>query len=177
MIEQEIVCADAPFVSGVFHHGPVIGAQSELRVSPSSTPTVNSSKKRKTSPSRRVSFGPTDTMACIERSSDLTEEDKECRWFQAHELEEIKSTARNLCVQESKGIHIAAKESTRGMDVYFPSRQRHNRKFINHVLQACHYRCVGDSEQVRLLVERWSAKSRQRAMDRAHQDFQEAYSS
>jgi hypothetical protein len=169
MIEHS--CFSDARVGGVL----VASSSSCLPPSPASTPTLNSPKKRKII-SRRVSFGPTETLAFIETRSIMTEQDKDCRWFQAQELQNIKTNARHLCIQESKGLDVPHDESTRGMDVYLPSRQRHHKKFIDHVLEAYHFRCAGDSEHVRLLVERWSIKSRKRATDRAQQDYMEVYS-
>jgi hypothetical protein len=180
---SDIMLEPAPntyaFANGVLKYGNMISAESRwgMPPSPASTPTKSSPKKRKAI-TRRVSFGPAETLACIETSSEMSQEDKICQWFQSQELEDIKAKARELCAQESKGVDVSqCDESTRGMDVYFPSRQRFNRKFIDHVLEAYHYRCAGNSEQVRLLVERWSAKSRKRAMDKAQQDYHEAYPS
>jgi hypothetical protein len=159
------------------HGGSIVASSlSGLPISPASTPTLKSPKKRK-AVSRRVTFAPIENLAFIETRSDLTEQDKDCRWFQSRELHDIKSRARHLCLQESKGMVASSDESTRGMDVYFPSRQRHNKKFIEHVLEAYRFRCAGDSEHVGLLVERWSIKSRKRATERAQQDYMEVYSS
>ena len=148
-----------------------------LPPSPASTPTNSThSVKRRRTCSRSVSFRQTDELAYIENAADLTQVDRDCRWYQAEELQEIKSAARRLCVQETKGLGCLSQEdSTRGMDVYFPSRQRNNRKFVEHVLEAYHFRCHGNSEHVRQLVERWSTKSRERASMRAQQDYLEAY--
>jgi hypothetical protein len=144
-----------------------------LPPSPASTPTnsTHSVKKRKTA-SRSVSFGNTDSLTNIESTGDLSEGEKGCRWYQAIELQEIKSAARRLCLQG--GIRDE-EDSTRGMDVYYPSRQRNNRKFVEHVLEAYHFRYAGNPDHVRQLVERWSAKSKQRAIMRAKQDYHEAY--
>ena len=152
-----------------------------LPPSPASTPTTSThSVKRRKTCSRNVSFHHSDELAYIESAADLTQVERDCRWYQADELQEIKSAARRLCVQEAKGGLGSSsiseqKESTRGMDVYYPSRQRNNRKFVEHVLEAYHFRCHGNAEHVRQLVERWSIKSRERASLRAQQDYLEAY--
>lgn len=146
-----------------------------LPPSPASTPTLQHSPKKHKTARRGVSFGAVKTLALIEKSSEMTKDEKDSRWFQQKELDHIKVSARHLCVQQSKGFEISPEDSTRGMDVYFPSRQRNHKKFIEHVLEAYHFRCAGDQEHVRQLVERWSAKSRNRASIRAQQDFLEAY--
>lgn len=164
-----------PIETTMLAHNLSSPSSSCLPPSPASTPTnsTHTVKKRKAF-SRSVSFGSTD-VAYIENANDLTAEEKDCRWYQLEELQEIKAAARGLCVQETKGSGIGEDDSTRGMDVYYPSRQRNNRKFVEHVLEAYHFRCAGNAEHVRQLVERWSTKSRQRASMKAQQDYLDAY--
>ena len=66
-------------------------------------------------------------------------------------------------------------DSIRGMDVYYPARQKYCKKFISHVLEAYHVRCAGNDEQVALLAEKWSVKSQQRATKNGMNDFYIAY--
>jgi hypothetical protein len=176
MIEQNGI--DACVLQGILQQGKgtVAGSLSGLPPSPASTPTLTSTKKRKTL-SSRVTFDRIETLVFIETRSEMTEQEKVCRWFNMEELLDMKYRARQLCIQESKGLDVSYDESTRGMDVYFPLRQRHHKKFIDHVLEAYHFRCSGNAEHVRLLVEKWSSKSRQRANDRAQTDYMEVYSS
>ncbi|KAL3920734.1 MAG: hypothetical protein SGILL_003110 [Bacillariaceae sp.] len=148
-----------------------------LPPSPASTPTTHSKKRKTASSSPRVGFSSSNTIVYIESALELTQDDRNCRWYQVAELQDIKSLARRLCVQESKNSSSTEEktDSTRGMDVYYPSRQRNQKKFVEHVLEAYHFRCAGNSEHVRQLVERWSAKSKQRAATRGKQDFVDAF--
>lgn len=66
-------------------------------------------------------------------------------------------------------------DSIRGLDVYAPSRQRFTKKYIQHVLEAYHVRCVGNDEHVALLAEKWSKKSLTRAINMGEKDFLAAY--
>jgi hypothetical protein len=68
-----------------------------------------------------------------------------------------------------------SENSTRGLDVYIPSRQRFCKKYIQHVLEAYHVRCVGNDEHVALLAEKWGKKSLMRAISVAKKDFVVAY--
>lgn len=68
-------------------------------------------------------------------------------------------------------------DSTRGMEVFVPARQKYNKKFVRHVLEAYHVRCTGNDEHVALLSERWSQKPLQRAISTGREDFCVAYCS
>jgi len=68
-----------------------------------------------------------------------------------------------------------SRDSIRGLDVYAPSRQRYTKKYIKHVLEAYHVRCVGNDEHVALLAEKWSKKSLARAVSMGEKDYLAAY--
>jgi hypothetical protein len=61
------------------------------------------------------------------------------------------------------------------MDVYYPSRQRSHKKFVEHVLEAYHHRCARNTDHVGQLAERWSAKHKERAAVKGMEDFYDAY--
>jgi hypothetical protein len=151
------------------------------------------SKRRKSPPrTKGVTFGSSTThtvLAYIESIDDMTEDEMNDRWFHPGELQETKSKAVKLCQKHYKSKKQIDKsfgsddadadgedESIRGMDVYFPSRQRHHKSFVQHVLEAFHVRCAGNEEHVSLLAEKWSCKSRERAIKTALQDWREVYS-
>jgi hypothetical protein len=117
-------------------------------------------------------------VAYIETTSELTGNDKHTVWYQSADLEEMKVSARRLYQSQLKGClspEQKEQESTRGMEVYYPSRQKNHKKFVDHVLEAYHCRCAGNDEHVGMLAERWSMKSKQRAITKATEDFYEAY--
>ena len=164
---------------------------------------------------RHVRFGGIQSMVRIESVRDMTDEDLSDRWYSKAELLAFKHSARDLCKDEqrqlqqllgSSGTHTPLPplvddetSSTRGMDVYFPSRQRHQAKYIWHVLQAFHHAHHVQQQQqqqqqqqhqiqqqqqcgitdpdyyVALLCEKWSAKVSLQAAERAMQDFYDAY--
>ena len=145
---------------------------------------------------RQVEFGPDVTFAYIESSSEFTQVEKDDRWYRPSEIESFKKGARNLCRTQldaknasiprhsptqtvRKGLGNAAndtlQDSCRGLDVYYPARQRFGKKYIQHVLEAYHVRCVGNDVHVALLAEKWSKKSLQRAQMMAKKDFICAY--
>jgi len=62
------------------------------------------------------------------------------------------------------------KDSLRGMEAYVPSRQRFSKRFIEHVLEAYHERRYSH-EHVALLAEKWSQKTRLRALAIAEEDY------
>jgi len=62
------------------------------------------------------------------------------------------------------------KDSMRGMEAYVPSRQRFSKRFIEHVLEAYHERRYSH-EHVALLAEKWSQKTRLRALAIAEKDY------
>lgn len=66
-------------------------------------------------------------------------------------------------------------DSIRGLDVYYPSRQRYGKKYIQCVLEAYHVRCVGNDLHVALLAEKWSKKNHTRAVVTGKKDFLVAY--
>lgn len=127
------------------------------------------------SPQRCVSFGGIQSLDFIESSRDMTDQDIEDRWFTRSELADFKVRARTLLKDEYNGKDLGEEESTRGMDIYFPSRQKSHAKYIYHVMQAYHVECKGNPEHVALLCERWSTKARDRAIVAAAQDFYQAY--
>jgi len=163
----------------------------------------SASKKRRCS--RKVNFGADKTLAHIESSLEFTQEEKDDRWYRSSEISTFKTEARHLCRSRTGGVsnscrdasipkHSArndddkdltsvtrsdgsdnSKESARGLDVYYPSRQRFCKRFIQHVLEAYHVRCAGNDEHVSLLAEKWSKKSLNRAIDMAKKDFLAAY--
>jgi hypothetical protein len=127
-------------------------------------------------PLRQVSFGGVQSVDYIESVMDMTDQDIVDRWYSKDELQGFKQAAKDLCMGERSGKQIDDEESsTRGMDVYFPGRQRHQAKYVYHVLQALKVHCVGRPDHVALLCEKWSAKGTTRATKRALQDFHEAY--
>lgn len=126
-------------------------------------------------PQQSVTFGGIQSLDFIESSRDMTDQDIEDRWFTRSQLYDFKRNARTLCKEEHRGKDIGEDESTRGMDVYFPARQKSHSKYIYHVMQAFHVDCKGNPEYVAQLCEKWSAKSRDRAMLAGIQDFYQAY--
>ncbi len=148
-------------------------------------------KKRKC---RKVGFGGEITLAYIESAFDYTQEEKDDRWYRSSTISGFKDDARRLCrgriedvrngcsprrrVRKSlgnDGQNDLSNDSIRGLDVYAPSRQRFNKKYIQHVLEAYHVRCVGNDEHVALLAEKWSKKSLTRAVNMGEKDFMAAY--
>lgn len=123
----------------------------------------------------RISFGPTETLAYIETTQELTRHEREDKWYQPDELESMKHAARNLCQMQAKGHRISTDESIRGMDVYYPSRQRYHKKHVEHVLHAYHFQCGGNDDHVAQLSEKWSFKNKQLAEKKGFEDFYEAY--
>ena len=153
------------------------------------------SKKRRC---RKVKFGPDVTLAYIESSCDFTQSEKDDRWYRQAQIYSFKEDARKLCrtrIEDASiprhsvrngqsSVSITAfidepndisKDSARGLDVYYPSRQRYNKKFIQHVLEAYHVRCAGNNGHVALLSEKWSKKNLNRAIEMAKKDFFAAY--
>ena len=127
-----------------------------------------------TRPSKSVSFGDV-SVSYIESCADMDQPHRDQVWFRRSELEQIKRSAKDLCKLVNKNVPVAPGDSIRGMDVYFPSRQRAHSKFVFHVLQAYHVKCDRNSEYVGLLAESWSSKSKERALVNGIQDFYEAY--
>ena len=133
---------------------------------------------------RHIHFGGIQSIQRIESLWDMTEEEVSDRWYSKAELGQFKQAARDLCKGEflrlgrSSGTTCPIDEetsSTRGMDVYFPSRQRHQAKYVWHVLQAFHGPYRGNPDYVALLCEKWSTTVSIRAAERAMQDFYDAY--
>jgi hypothetical protein len=136
---------------------------------------------------KSVSFSAMDQYAMIESSEDWTEDERNASWYGRSELDACKSKARKLCQQHYKKnptnananasttSSIPSDESVRGMEVYFPSRQRAHAKFVFHVLHAYHVQCVGNPDYVGQLCAKWSAKASERALVNGIQDFYEAY--
>lgn len=124
---------------------------------------------------RNVTFGGIQSIHYIESSRDMTDEDVEDRWFTRSQLYDFKRAARTLCKEELSGKDIGCDESTRGMDVYFPARQKTHSKYIHHVMEAYHVQCQGNPEHVAQLCEKWGTKSRDRAAVAGVQDFYHAY--
>jgi hypothetical protein len=125
---------------------------------------------------RSVSFSAMDHYAIIESSEDWTEDERNASWYGRSELDAFKSKARKLCQQHYKTnqASIPSDESVRGMEVYFPSRQRSQAKYVFHVLHAYHVQCVGNPDYVAQLCAKWSAKASERALVNGIQDFYEA---
>lgn len=111
----------------------------------------------------------------VESLEEMAEEDKHDIWYTKCELGDFKQRARQLCKQQQMGCFNTSEESTRGMDVYFPSRQRAHAKYVSHILQAYYIQCAGNPEYVARLAEKWSLKSTQRALHMGIQDSYEAY--
>jgi hypothetical protein len=120
-----------------------------------------------------VRFGG-DSVDYIESSADMTDEEKTGVWYTRSELRSFKDQARQLCKQQKLGI-LATNDSTRGMDVYFPSRQRAHAKYVYHILQAYYVHYAGNPEYVAQLSEKWSFRSKERALAVGIQDTYEAY--
>lgn len=163
-----------------------------MEIIPKESPT----KKRKC---RKVGFGPDVTLAYIESSFDFTQGEKDERWYRSSTISSFKEDAKRLCrgriedvrngssplIRVRKTLRTesttsseqadASRDSIRGLDVYAPSRQRFTKKYIQHVLEAYHVRCVGNDEHVALLAEKWSKKSHARAASNGEKDFMAAY--
>jgi len=174
---------------------PVLAVTAKV-VSPRAAPTEPSpSKKRRCS--RKVDFGPDMTLAYIESAVEFTQAEKDERWYRPSEISSFRGDARKLCKTRmddirniSEGVSIpdsstgneksvipSSTDSIRGLDVYYPSRQRYGKKYIGHVLEAYYVRCVGNDEHVALLAEKWSKKNLNRAIRTGKKDFLAAYSS
>jgi hypothetical protein len=125
-------------------------------------------------PSKSVSFG-TDSVTYIESCVEIPQCQRDQVWFRRSELDYFKNSAKKLCKLSHKGMKVEAQSSIRGMDVYYPARQRAHSKFIYHLLQAYHVKCDRNSEYVGQLAESWSAKAKERALVTGIQDFYEAY--
>jgi len=111
-------------------------------------------------------------------SWDMTPQDITDRWYSPVELKGFKQAARDLCKARMTGKSVEDNDeddSTRGMDVYFPPRQRHQAKYISHVLKAIHVNCVGQPEFVAMLCEKWSHRVTLEASQRALYDYYDAH--
>lgn len=125
---------------------------------------------------RQVSFGNVISVTPIESSSEMSQYEKDLIWFRRSELDQFKYNAKKVCRAAHKGRKVdPAIESARGMEVYFPSRQRAHGKFIYHVLQAYHVKCEKNWEYVAQLCENWSSRAKERALVTGIQDFYAAY--
>jgi hypothetical protein len=144
---------------------------SSLSLEPTSTTKPQQQQQQR----RSVSFGGIQSLDFIESSRDMTDQDLEDRWFTRSELADFKLRARTLFKDEYNGKDVGEDESTRGMDIYYPSRQKSHAKYIYHVMHAFHVECKGNPEHVAMLCERWSTKARDRAIVAAAQDFYQAY--
>lgn len=157
------------------------------------------------SPAKRrrcLSFAPEKTISYIETSSEMSQEQKDAVWYRGTEMASFKEKARSLCrkrmhdstmiprhsitVDNIEGVAALTcnsatnndgreEDSMRGMDIYLPARQKYCKKFVQHVLEAYHVRCVGNGEHVALLSEKWSKKSVKRAVATGKKDFFIAY--
>jgi hypothetical protein len=127
---------------------------------------------------KNVTFSAVEHYAIIESPEDWTEDERNASWYGRSELDAFKSKARKLCKQhykkQSTNAPIPSDESVRGMEVYFPSRQRAHAKFVFHVLHAYHVQCVGNPDYVAQLCAKWSAKASELALVNGIQDFYEA---
>jgi hypothetical protein len=168
-------------------------------VSPKVAPAEHAQSPCKKRRCKKVNFGPDMTLAYIESSSEFTQVEKDDRWYRSSQIESFKKGARNMCrtqlhaknasiprhsptLSVRKGItavstheNDTSKDSCRGLEVYYPARQRYCKKYITHVLEAYHVRCVGNDVHVALLAEKWSKKSLHRALIVAKKDFISAY--
>lgn len=151
---------------------------------------------------RKVGFGPDVTLAYIESAFEFTQEEKDDRWYRSSQISSFKDDARKLCRTQIEDVRNGcsiprhsvrndessifsegdsyeqngiSEDSIRGLAVYSSTRQRYCKKFVQHVLEAYHVRCVGNDEHVALLAEKWSTKSLNRALHMAKKDFLAAY--
>ena len=151
------------------------------------------SRKRK---SRKVGFGTVNTLVYIESAFEFTQEEKDNRWYRCSTISSFKKDAKILCRTRIEDVRNGcspiqrvrktlgsasnssddlSNDSIRGLDVYAPSRQNYSKKYIQHVLEAYHVRCVGNDEHVALLAQKWSKKSLTRAMNMGEKDYLAAY--
>lgn len=123
----------------------------------------------------RISFGPTEILSYIETTHELSWDERAERWYRPDEMEQMKRSARTLCQMQAKGHELSADDSIRGMDVYYPSRQRNHKKHVYHVLEAYRFICAKNNDHVAQLSEKWSFKNKERASAQGMKDFYEAY--
>jgi len=140
---------------------------------PMNDPVHYDSNEERRWKSRRVRFAAADTVVCIESTDDWTDYERHASIWSASELFCIKKSAKSMCKRYHKANVIQTEtDSIRGMDVYFPSRQRAHAKYIAHVVQASRGHL---KEQLAHLCDKWSQTSKERAAAVALQDFYEAY--
>ena len=124
----------------------------------------------------KISFSEMDSVVLVESSEDWTDEERENMWFSRKELDCFRRQARKLCVKEqTKGYVLPEEDSTRGMDIYFPSRKELHAQYIFHVLKAYYEQCAGDPDQVAFFAEKWSRRNTERALMAGIHDMCEAY--
>lgn len=154
-------------------------------------------KRRCRTADKRVSFGD-EIVVYIETAYEITQEEKDSRWYQFIELEAFKQSAKslyrvrivdsNINIKKVKEEDIGKNydliqdqnhdekeeevDSIRGMGTYHPSRVRYCKKFVKHVLLAYHVKCgPGNKDHVALLSTKWSTKNKNRAIDTGKKDF------
>ncbi|MGK3743719.1 MAG: hypothetical protein ACI8RD_011601 [Bacillariaceae sp.] len=123
---------------------------------------------------KRVSFGSDKTLAYIETVFELTETDKNNRWYQSEDIRSFKKSAKSLCqaIIVSSNSKNDEDKNNQNPD---PSR-KYRKRFIYHVLEAYHLTCDENREEyVAFLSEGWSATNRQRAIQTGEKDFHIAY--
>jgi len=136
---------------------------------------LNSTSSMLSKTSREVSFSGKDTVTFVESSEDWTDEERDNAWFTPEELDHIKRRAIKLCKNEALGKSISSKDSTRGMEIYFPARKKAHANFVYHVLVAYHETHVGNPDKVANLAEKWSLANKTNAHTIAVRDMYEAY--
>ena len=122
-----------------------------------------------------ISFSEMDSVVFVESSEDWTDEERENTWFSRKELENFRQQARKLCLKETQGYVLSEEDSTRGMDIYFPSRKELHVQYIFHVLKAYYEQCAGNPDQVAFFAEKWSRRNTERALMTGIYDLCEAY--
>ena len=186
--ETQSMAISAPISSFNAPYRPAMTCPSVAMTMKMLAPKEAPLKKRRC---RRVAFVPDMALVYIESAVEFTQAEKDDRWYRSEQISTFKQDARDLCRTRIDDVHNncadtpipkstssdsddeegTSKDSIRGLDAYYPSRQRYNKKYIQHVLEAYHVRCVGNDEHVALLAEKWSKKSLSRAIHAGKKDF------
>ena len=125
--------------------------------------------------STTISFSEYDSVMFVESSEEWTEEEREKTWFSSFELDGFRREARQLCLIQSHGFVLSEQHSTRGMDIYFPSRKEAHKQYVHYILKAYYEQCKGNADQVAHFAEKWSRRNTERAITEGISDMCEVY--
>ena len=102
--------------------------------------------------------------------SEMSKEEKNATWYTGSDLERFKQTARKLCKDKSL---LTSEDSIRGMECYFPSRQKAHKQALDKILRTCMF--CDDDDLVAQVAEECSLHARKVARAAGVHDFYAAY--